>query len=172
MTALVSQPDVEAAMLRPLTTVEAAYIATLITQAENALRTKLPTLDTRMAAFAVDATDPTGINPVSVTRVLAGVLRRKLNNPQGAASTTNSRTDGPFSTSVTTSYAFRGQSFEDGKPGELEITDADLAALVAKPDGLPSTVHVRPPMTPGLDNNCAPDAAYLPGSAAWQWARW
>lgn len=144
MGALTDPDAVTAQLLRPLTDFENGQFPELLQQAENALRTRLPSLDARLAAFTANSTDPVGIDPQAVRRVLAGVIVRKLTNPAGAASTSSSRTDGPFSTSSSIAYASYGRFIGDGTPGALEITDADVAALLARASGLPRTIKLNP----------------------------
>lgn len=114
--------DVEAVLLRPLTTQEEPYVISLIEQASALLRQAAPSIDTRIAAHEADSTDPTGVSRIVVSSVVAGAVKRYMVNPTGIASTT--QTAGPFSQA--TSYALRS---EKESRGVLQITDADLATL-------------------------------------------
>jgi hypothetical protein len=140
---LTDQEAVEAALLRPLTATEAGYVTAdgtgLIAQASAQLRNRLRAIDTRIAAYEADPTDPTGIDPDAVTSMLANVIKRVLLNPQGAASTSN--TAGPFAKSTT----FRSVNTIDLG---LQVTDDDLA-LILPPDAVDGyvpagTIRTRP----------------------------
>lgn len=134
-TALADTLDVETALLRPLTGNEQTYVPGLIDQASQLLRTAMPAIDTRLAA-----TDSTALDPLAVAAVIAGVVKRYLVNPTGAAST--SEGVGPFSQTV--SFASYGKS-TGGTTGTLVITTEDLAALA--PSGgfvMPGTIRTRP----------------------------
>jgi hypothetical protein len=147
---LTDSAAVTAALLRPLTAFETSQLDELISQAENALRTTLPSLDTRLGRWDDDpALRPaTAIDPVAARRVLADVIARRLSNPERLAS--ESAGDGPFTQSRT--YAGRGG---DGQTPGILITAADLAALVARPSGLPSTIK----LDTGAVLGCAPPCA-------------
>lgn len=119
---LAGQSDVETALLRPLTTLEAAYIDGLIEQASALLRTAAPSIDDRLARYTTDPTDKTAVSRGTVTAVVAGVVKRYLVNPNGIVNT--SETSGPYAHS--TSYALRG---ERETRGALQITPDDLTVL-------------------------------------------
>lgn len=142
MTDLVTPDDVAAALLRPLTDSEDTYIYTLIGQASALLRNAAPSIDDRLARYAADPTDPTGISQATVQAVLSGVIKRYLINPSGLASTSEAM--GPYST--TTSYALRS---EKETRGILQITSEDLAALFPNRKRLRAgTIRVRPALAP------------------------
>jgi hypothetical protein len=124
---LVHRPDVVAALVRPLKPEEAASIDALMVQVSSRLRTRMPSVDVRIAAFYQRPRPANALDPITVASMLAGVIKRYLVNVEGAAS--RSRTDGPFTT--TFSFASYGKTLGEGTPGELEITDADIAALTA-----------------------------------------
>lgn len=112
-------------MLRPLTSDESNAAPYLMTTASQMLRTAMRTIDKRIAAFDADATDPAGIDPQVVAAVLAGVIKRTLDNPRGLWS--RSESSGPYSESET----YPGIRGGDGA-GEalgLTITASDLAKL-------------------------------------------
>jgi hypothetical protein len=120
--ALAQPYDVEAALVRPLTALEAQYVPTLLDQASALIRNAAPSVDQRMAAYAADSTNLTSVSAATVSTVVAMVVKRYLVNPTGIASTTE--TSGPFSHS--TSMALRG---EKGQRGILEVTAEDLKVL-------------------------------------------
>lgn len=120
--ALVAQPDVETALLRPLTTLEATYIAGLIAQTEALLRQRVPSIDARIAEYVANPADTASVSAETVATVLAGVIKRYLINPEGAVSI--SQAAGPFSTAK--SYALRT---DKTRRGALEITDEDVDVL-------------------------------------------
>lgn len=126
MTALVEQSDIEAALVRPLTTNESTYIAPLIAQASSKLRTAMPTVDRRLEAWATDPETPGALDPKTVSSMLAGVIKRVLVNPRGTWS--RSQSSGPFSESETYP-AQRGGDAANQSPGGLVITADDLAQL-------------------------------------------
>lgn len=142
MEPLTTQPDVEAALLRPLTATEQNYILGLIAQASALLRLTAPSIDDRLARYALDPTDRTAVSPDAVSAVLAGVVKKYLVNPTGIASTTE--TTGPFSRS--TSYALRS---EKERRGVLEITADDLAVLFpSRKRPRAGTIRTRPALAP------------------------
>jgi hypothetical protein len=141
---LTTQDAVAAALLRPLTTVEAGYADTLIEQVSAQLRNKLRNIDARIAAYALNPADPAGIDPDAVAAMLANVIKRTMVNPSGAASTSN--TTGPWGQSLT----FR--SYHDSDAGLL-VTDDDVAAVLpgmASGFVMPGTIRTRP----RLEDDC------------------
>lgn len=144
--ALTTQAAVEAALLRPLTDVEAGYATApttgLIAQACGQLRNRLRAIDDRIAAYQADPTNPVGIDPDAVTGMLGEVVARPLRNPKGLLSATT--TTGPFSRSET----FRSSRSAVDTPTGIYITDEDLERILppAVTDGyVPAgTIHTRP----------------------------
>lgn len=133
--ALADTSDVETALLRPLTDNEQTYVPGLIDQASQLLRAAMPSVDARLAA-----SDGTALDPLAVAAVVAGVVKRYMVNPTGAASTSEGM--GPFSQTV--SFTSYGKS-AGGTTGTLAITRDDLAALA--PSGgfvMPGTILTRP----------------------------
>lgn len=160
---LTDEYAVAAALLRPLTTVEDDSLPELIDQVSSLLRTRLSTVDARMALWGDDpAVRPSNaIDPAAVRAMLADVIARRLSNPERLWSA--SRGDGPYTQSKTFAGA-RGGADAAAPPG-LMITDTDLASLVARPSGLPRTIK--------LDTRavlpCNPDP-YVSGAARAPWA--
>jgi hypothetical protein len=112
-------------MLRPLTSEESSAADYLMTTVSAMLRSAMRSIDSRIAAFEADATDPAGIDPQVVAAMLAGVIKRTLDNPRGLWS--RSESSGPYSESET----YPGVRGGDGA-GEalgLTITASDLAKL-------------------------------------------
>lgn len=122
---LVSQSDVETALVRPLTPTEATFIEALCDQASAKLRTAMASVDTRIAAFQDAAA---GVDPDAVAAMLAGVIKRVLVNPRGLWSI-GGETTGPYSSPSETYAGSRGGDGAAEPPGELVITAADLAQL-------------------------------------------
>ena len=112
-------------MLRPLTSDESTAADYLMVAASQMLRTAMRTIDARIAAYAADATDPAGIDPQVVAAMLAGVIKRTLDNPRGLWS--RSESTGPYSESETYPGVRGGESAGEA-PG-LVITPSDLAKL-------------------------------------------
>lgn len=140
---LVTQGDVEAALLRPLTDTEKPYIATLISQASSRLRGRIRNLDDRIAAYEADTAAVGGIDPDRVASVLAGVLKRYMVNPEGAAS--RSETTGPESASV--SFASYGKAI--GGTGVLTISQQDVDDVLARAKRTrPGSIKVRAALAP------------------------
>jgi hypothetical protein len=133
--ALVSQSDVEAALLRPLTELEAAYIDWQLDAASTKLRTKRRVIDTQIAKFNDNPDDPEGVDPAAVAAMLAEVIKRYMANPDGASS--KSETVGPFAhtSAYTAGKAVAGT-------GQLIITDEDLAQL-SPATIMAGTLHLR-----------------------------
>lgn len=143
---LVDKIDVETALLRPLTTVEARYIGGLIRQAEAQLRVKRPTVDERIALFATTPTDPAALDPEAVRAMLAGVIKKYMVNPEGAAS--KSEASGPFQR--TTAFASYGKSLAGGVQGSLVVTDDDLKKLEPQSVARLGSIRLRPALAPGV----------------------
>jgi len=140
--ALTTPDAVQAQLLRPFTDLETASVDTLIGQASSFLRTASPSVDTRIAAFLADPTDPSGLDPVTVSGMLAGVIKRYLVNPKGIVS--GSDTTGPYAHSE--SYALRS---DKDRRGALEITPEDLAVLFPNRKRLRAgTIRLRAAMAP------------------------
>lgn len=139
---LTDQFSVEAALLRPLTTVEAQYIDQLVDQASALLRTAVPAIDTRIAKWVANPNDLTGVSTATVSACVAGVIKRYIANPLGRASEGN--TTGPFGHTV--SYALRG---EKERRGTLEITSDDIAVLFpSRKRPRAGTFRLRPTLAP------------------------
>lgn len=140
--ALTTPADVEAALLRPLTTLEQSYIDTLIGQVSSLLRTAAPSVDARIAEWSTDPTVAAGLDPTTVAAVLAGVVKRYLVNPSGVVS--KSDTTGPFG--HTEAYALRS---DKDRRGALEITPEDIAVLFPTRKRLRAgTIRIRPALAP------------------------
>lgn len=139
---LVTQDDVEAALLRPLTAVETGFIGRNIATVSSQLRQAMTTVDDRIAAFADDPRPANALDPAVVASRLALVIKRYIANVEGVAS--KSRTDGPFSTTL--AFASYGKLFGgSGVQGELQVTAADVAAIngLATPTA-PGTINIKP----------------------------
>lgn len=144
---LVSSTDVVAALVRPLTAFEQTVIGDLIARVQRDLRSKMPTIDDRMARWGVEPPVENAVDPELVGDVLAGVIKRYLRNVDGAA--TVSRGDGPFTTS--TSFAFRGNAVGGGTLGELAVTPADIDEINGVVGvSLPATIRLKVPHFHGV----------------------
>jgi len=141
-TPLTTPAAVTAALLRPLTPNETASIEDLILQASSRLRTKLPSVDDRIALWSTDPRPINALDPEVVKSVLAGVIKRYMANPEGAAS--KSRSAGPYS--QTTSFASYGKAI--GSEGKLRITDDDLADLVSGGYARPGSIKLQAALAP------------------------
>lgn len=144
MGAPLATTDDVADLWRPLTAgAETDRVARLILKASALLRQKVPWVDARMAAFGVDSTDPTGLDPELVANVVATMCKRFLVNPDGATNT--SETTGPFSHSK--GYALRG---DKDVRGELLVTESDIQALMPakKSKSRIGTIKARPRLAP------------------------
>jgi hypothetical protein len=138
----VDPSDVAAALLRPLTDLETQYVPAIIDQASALLRLAAPSIDDRIARFAADPTDLSGVSEAAVGAVVAGIVKKYLTNPSGVAST--SQTMGPYNNSV--SYALRS---EKEVRGVLQVTPADLAALFPNRKRLRAgTIRTRAALAP------------------------
>lgn len=136
---LTTTDAVMAALLRPLTADEQTYVPTLISQASAKLRTRMRAVDTRIAAYNADPTDPSGLDPAAVEAMLAGVIKRYIVNPQGA----QNLSDTILGMSRTYTFPSGGGAWQ--QLGELVITDADLASLEpASSFVMPGTIRTRP----------------------------
>lgn len=143
MTALVTDDDVTAALLRPLTTTEQAYIDGLIGQSEAKLRARVPNIDDDIALWASGSRTPPAVSAAAVSAMLAQVIKRVLTNPRGLWSSTD--TTGPLSHSETYPATRGGAGDSTELPGRLTITDADLAELWPTPMATGATIRTRLP---------------------------
>jgi hypothetical protein len=126
--ALVRRTDVETIMMRPLTQVEDDYIYDLCRQASILLRAAVPSVDDRITAGTLD--------PELVGVVLAGVIKRYLDNPKGLS--TISVATGPYSQS-------EGRASQITSDAGLLVTPADVNRL--QPVGrtrTPGVVQLQP----------------------------
>ncbi len=124
---------------RPLSDAEAIdpKFPRLLSKAEALLRQQVPHLDTRLAKFALDVTDPYGLDPSVVGSVIASIVKRFLINPSGASS----QTTGPVSVSFVDRYA--GKDGSASIKGGLSVTASDLAQLKpAVPAAAIGSIHV------------------------------
>lgn len=131
---LVEQRDVEAALLRPLTAAESPYIDDLCDQASTLLRTRMPTIDARIA---LPDDDSRRVDPAVVTATLAGVIKRYMSNPTGATSVSRGR--GPFQES----QGFTTRPSGSSADGELAVTDSDLAKIDPPEPATAGTIYAR-----------------------------
>jgi len=143
VTVLVTDSDVEGALLRPLTEDERAFIDQACERATVILRSRMRNVDARIAAYLADPTSPTGVDPAMVAIVLGDVVKRAMSNPDGAASVTTSQGMGPFSTSATRAYGRPAGAF-DG----MDVTDADLARLTRRGGQRPRSIQTRAALAP------------------------
>jgi hypothetical protein len=126
--ALVRRTDVETIMMRPLTDTEDDYIYDLCRQASILLRAAVPSVDDRITAGTLDA-ELVGV-------VLAGVIKRYLDNPKGLS--TISVSTGPYSQS-------EGRASQITSDAGLLVTPADVNRL--QPVGRttsPGVVQLQP----------------------------
>jgi hypothetical protein len=126
--ALVRRTDVETVMMRPLTDTEGDYIYDLCRQASILLRAAVPSVDERITAGTLD--------PELVGVVLAGVIKRYLDNPKGLS--TISVATGPYSQS-------EGRASQITSDAGLLVTPADVNRL--QPIGrtrTPGVVQLQP----------------------------
>jgi hypothetical protein len=144
MQPLTNKRDVEAALLRQLTASEDRFIGRLIELASSRMRAAFPGVDVRLSRYVTDPTSPAALNPDAVSAVVAGAIKRYLVNIDGAAST--SRTDGPFSTTV--SFASYGKSISGGTQGELVITADDVKSLQPITQAQAASFRIRPALAP------------------------
>lgn len=136
----------------PADDTERAKIDRLIGKASALLRQALPAVDTRIAAFATDSTDISGLDPDAVAVVVATVVKRFLSNPDGT--THVSKTLG--GASVSYGYALRG---DNDVRGELIITDKDLEKLQVPVESKPwlASVKTKHGLAPACDRDSLAD---------------
>lgn len=134
MDALVTQADVETALLGPLSATQARYIDDLCAQVSNDLRTRRPDVDVWINAWdGVTGAD----REQAVAKMLSQVIKRYIVNVKGAATTSDG--DGPHTHSE--SFTSYGKDF--GATGQLVITEADLATLAPIPFSKPRLGSIR-----------------------------
>jgi hypothetical protein len=134
VTDLVTQPDVEAALLRPLTAAEENYLPLLVEQATAQLVAAVPNVQDRINAWGGTHAAP-ALDPALVASLLARVIARFLRNPDGASSI--NQTIGPYASS-------RSYAGNSGLAG-ITVTEADLALLAGPTSYVPPrTIKTRP----------------------------
>ena len=154
-------PSDVADIWRPLTDTETAQATNLIAKASSRLRQKCPfDIDTRIALYSADSSDPQALDPLLVADVVANIVKRVMTNPAGVLSQSN--TTGPLSASVT----FASRTSDDGATGStLVVTDADIDQLrPAVPSmAVPSSFRYKMPvpqiLIPGDRFNGRPEIA-------------
>lgn len=157
-TPLADSSDV-ADLWRPLTPDEDARVTRLIAMASSMLRQRAPWVDDRIGLFQSDPTNPAALDPMTVSAVVATIVKRFLSNVQGVAS----EGIGPYSVT----YAIRG---EKDVRGEMYVTDGDLDKLKvpSKADTRIGTLKTRPRLAPWpYGGMCEPGVSG--GSAADVW---
>lgn len=124
---------------RPLTSDETDRVTRLVAMASALLRQKAPWVDDRISLFASDPTNPAGLDPDTVSAVVATIVKRFLSNVQGVVS----EGVGPYSVT----YAIRG---EKDVRGEMYVTDGDLdkVKVPEKTGSRIGTLKTRPRMAP------------------------
>lgn len=112
---------------------DVVLVGAWVAKAERLLRREVPDLRDRIAAGEEDLLE-------EVQDVVASVIARKFRNPEGARQV--QETTGPFSASKT----YAGDS-----PGELELTQKELARLTKGTTGLRRaySVDMLPPHLQG-----------------------
>lgn len=135
--ALVTQDDVETALVRPLTSSEQNFITPLCNTASVQLRALLPSVDARIADYNTDPSTPDAINPALVSSVLGTVIAQAFRNPEGLTSL--AKTTGPYS--VQKSYGAT-----DSNPVGVNVTVADVARIVPTSNYVsPRTIRLAKP---------------------------
>jgi hypothetical protein len=127
---------------RPLTDAETVQADNLCAKASARLRQKCPfDVDARIALFSSNPADPTALDPLVVTDVVAGIVKRAMVNPDGATSVSTTR--GPFSDTK----GFGGQRNQPANT--LVVLDSDIDQLrPAKAATVASTLRVGPASVP------------------------
>lgn len=134
----IQQADIETALLRPLTPTEVSYVPALRIQALSLLRARMQDIDARVEEFT--AGRPQGVDPRVVVTVLARVIARFMRNPDGATSI--SQGVGPYTNSRGYSGSTKGPS--PSALGAMQITDADVAAILPPTFSPGRTIKTRP----------------------------
>jgi hypothetical protein len=137
MDPLASADDV-ADIWRPLSAAEQTQATRLIGKASAMLRAACPfDIDVRIALADTDPGNPQALDPTLVATVVAGMVKRVMVNPDGAAAKTE--TTGPYSSS--TSFT----SLRD--PGSAQETRGDLVVLAEDIQALRPKVGFAQPFT-------------------------
>lgn len=126
-------------MWRPLSPDEAARVDGLLWKASALLRQASPSVDDRLAVYAANPGDPSGLDPVVVATVVATMVKRFLSNVDGVASQSIG--------SATVTYSARGDT---AARGELQVTQSDLDALRVHTSQAVrlGSIRVRPVLAP------------------------
>lgn len=121
---------------------DAALVDTWIGKAERLLRSKVPTLQSRIDAGSTTEPDLLG----NTQDVVVAMVQRVFRNPEGVR--TRQETTGPFSGSIT---------LGGDQPGELWITDDELARVSPTGSNLVAfTVDTIPVTSPYSPHYVAP----------------
>lgn len=140
--ALTNTPAVESALLRSLTAEEAARIGGLIDQVSARLRNRRPDVDDLIEAWSASPRPANAVDPDVVASVLAEILTRKLNNPKGLWSQSDSSTDGPYSDTHSETYPGQRGGDGAGAVGGIEVTDSDLRQIFRRGGARRGTIHL------------------------------
>lgn len=105
-------------MWRPLDGSEVQRASNLLARASSLLRQVAPHVDVRLALWQSDPSNPTALDPVLVSTVVATIVKRFISNIEGVATQS---TNG-----FAVSYALRT---EKSVRGELQVTQEDLNQL-------------------------------------------
>lgn len=127
---------------RPLTADQQERATKLIAKASALLRWACPfDVDARIALSASEPDNPQALDSAIVATVVAGIVKRVMVNPDGAAS--SSETAGPFS--KTANFVGQHDSAGGQDRSGLTVTAADIDALRAPAGfGVPYTIRTRP----------------------------
>jgi len=126
---------------------DSTKVDTWIGKAERLLRSKVPTLQARLAADPVVEPDLLG----NVKDVVTGMVHRVFRNPEGVRQ--RQEGTGPFTGSVT---------YGGDQPGALWVTEHELALLVPAGDSTGAfTIDMIPSTSPFSD-------AYVSPLNAWE----
>jgi hypothetical protein len=131
-----SPTDVTGAWIGADVPTSTPLIQTWIDKAEREVRRRVPDLQTRIAAEAALASPSTALLEDAIDVVVA-MVTRKFRNPEQIRQ--RNVTTGPFTASKT---------YAGDAPGELEMTDSELAKLSAKVVHGAFTIDLLPSTSP------------------------
>lgn len=142
MDSLADLEDLQQLLSTPIAESDAIRMTGLLMRASALLRQKAPHTDQRIADGSLD--------PLIVSTVVAGIVKRMVTNPDGASSKTVST--GPYSTSVSYVDRYEGVDGSLAVRGGLQVTKSDLDQLRPTPTAASriGSIKLRPALAPGI----------------------
>ena len=136
MTSWTTPADVTGAWIGPDEPTDMTKVQVWIDKAEREIRRRVPDIQTRITAELAHTPPSTALEETTKDVVVAMVTRR-FQNPRGLRQV--STVTGPFTESETVGGA---------NPGQLHITDDEMAKLIGVPEGRAFSIDLIPSTSP------------------------